>query len=179
MHEIKCECFVISSCPLIQIIQTYTHSHTYFSCFVAHHSALFIGECLLAFWLKLESAGLLVPNLTFTVDIFKSLFSLPLNSPLFLQCSIIYQGSLFVSTMYNSLGCHCHALSCIFLCSDTFFVLVLLIITNFLYLILKKEINIKVVYIVFFFFMLSIFLLELLHTCFFPLYIFRPSLQWS
>lgn len=88
--------------------------------------------------------------------------------PRLLLFSIICQGSLSVWTIYNSLSCHCHALSCIFFCVLMhFFVLVLLIITNFL-LSYFNEIKIKVVNIYFlrflkknFFGLLNIFLLKL------------------
>lgn len=49
MRRIKCEIFV--SCKYLwSIYLDYWHAFTQFSCFGAHHSALFIGGC----WLKLE-----------------------------------------------------------------------------------------------------------------------------
>lgn len=85
MHDIKCERFVISCGPLIQIIHTYALSHTYFSCFWARRSsALFIGECLLAFWLKLERESRFVGAklTTFRYFFFQS-FTLWENNPVF------------------------------------------------------------------------------------------------
>lgn len=52
MHDIKCE--RLSSDYSHTHAPTHTRSLTHYPCFRAHRSALFIGECLLACWLKLE-----------------------------------------------------------------------------------------------------------------------------
>lgn len=56
MHEIKCECFVVSSCHL------FPHSYVLWG----HRSALFIG--VFASTLAETGTGALVPKLTFTED---------------------------------------------------------------------------------------------------------------
>lgn len=132
--------YAISCGPLIQMI----HTNKHFSCFWAHHSALFIGEYLLACWLKLEREQVCWSQLNYICRRhFPVLFFIQeggiyssADQP-FLLFSIIYRGSLSVWTVYNSLSCHCHALCCIFFCVLIHF-FTCIIDNKFSFLILKK-----------------------------------------